>query len=1253
MKCSPRYTKIFDRIDIVHNELEEEVVMTANRIVNFLPYAMKTFERLREKDRCVPLGDCSAAMYVAFFYHMLSDFTTMAPDAVIENMTRALPPTTNAKLLAKLGEQKYNNYITPEAFGDMMDLLWEDKDLNLLQYSSGSCADWIRMAYAVRGPHHNWKCDQRWEKLITRQFCRPKHASNLDECAGGEGVCYINGETDGVCGKQGLSEMTLYNHECQRRYGQIPAFCCKKKPQDIPETTMTFYSNEYHNLRIAIDPMVQESAELIANLKKTFTRASAMLYEATGFRAVFRSIRILLPHTWSANLATEPRGEEKVSGAEFYVKRDVNRDLDGIDSTRITMSTIQFGYCGSRGLGTQLTPRDISGKNSAANVVKHFAFNRYGIFREFPRSENELELKDALNKFPPRCVQDNSTTYLYCNGSFDVLISSDSKATGSIAWIPDYADYPGLEKIVHFCDGRDCDEHRHHNKDIDNTQNRICDKRATLDVILDSADFNGAGYPPRHGMNTQPVFKIVHPNYERDPNPPKPSGDDTRPPALTTTAGSPLETVGNTELDTHAPTTMFYDFTTMGHVNIETTMKPKTPKPSPPVQGPKRIVLVLDESGSMSDNNKIGNLKAAAGQFVDMTDPSIEVAVVSFAGSSRVLSQLKQGTADGKAQLKQAIFSLNANGGTCIQEGMNDALRLLAATGQKGGQIILMTDGENNCGGDYIEMTKHGLRAQEAVVHTCAITASADGALKLYADMMHGKSFLITNGNDVVSFIQEMQALLSAATEDSSTDKVTLMNEVIEVTAHKQVEQPIFLDKGLGKQNLITVMYNKNEVSSMSGEMVSPDKAAKEVPCQDESNYGKMNCELALKPTPGQWTLRMRPVSVNSQETKTKVTVTASATVNKTESDTFSIVGTILKPTIYTGRKDVRFWEKDNLDHAQAFVATVSFGRFAVLGATVKAHITYQDGSKWSVDLSDNGEAYRVGKGADLYENDGIYTALSDSFPKKEGRYSVVLEVVAEEKKAYYTRDVLLGIPKAARYMQQTEHLVTPVTFKRMLSIGMFEVRSGARGYMPLFAHDDNVAVRRMRTGENVGITYRNAEEAEVHLPRPGRVTGLTLRYSSVDQDFARFSFIFNAVGRDGMASGFPSYYLLNVSTNILAVQGRGEEIEVSPLVDTKFKFDYIPRRGEDADEPGMPVVLTAKLPMSKWRKATKLYFSASAYNYDEYTEEWMAGPHSNIVVSGIDQSALNVCSSDGTGNCASTPSEGVPFFLKISNHSS
>ncbi len=107
------------------------------------------------------------------------------------------------------------------------------------------------------------------------------------------------------------------------------------------------------------------------------------------------------------------------------------------------------------------------------------------------------------------------------------------------------------------------------------------------------------------------------------------------------------------------------------------------------------VVLVIDTSGSMGDNNRLVKAKEAANAFVDtlLEGDGVNtnrIAVVEFNFYPSIVQAL---TSD-KTVLKSAINGLSANGGTYTQASVRTARGILDSSTADYKNIVLLSDGE-------------------------------------------------------------------------------------------------------------------------------------------------------------------------------------------------------------------------------------------------------------------------------------------------------------------------------------------------------------------------------------------------------------------------------------------------------------------------------------------------------------------------------------------------------------------------------
>ncbi len=117
-----------------------------------------------------------------------------------------------------------------------------------------------------------------------------------------------------------------------------------------------------------------------------------------------------------------------------------------------------------------------------------------------------------------------------------------------------------------------------------------------------------------------------------------------------------------------------------------------------PALPPSNYVFLIDVSGSMADEDKLGLLKSGFKQLVDSLQAEDRVAIVTYAGSAGVA--LPSTTGNEKDRIKRALNRLGSGGSTAGAQGILTAYDIARTHFIKGGnnRIILGTDGDFNVG---------------------------------------------------------------------------------------------------------------------------------------------------------------------------------------------------------------------------------------------------------------------------------------------------------------------------------------------------------------------------------------------------------------------------------------------------------------------------------------------------------------------------------------------------------------------------
>jgi Ca-activated chloride channel family protein len=125
---------------------------------------------------------------------------------------------------------------------------------------------------------------------------------------------------------------------------------------------------------------------------------------------------------------------------------------------------------------------------------------------------------------------------------------------------------------------------------------------------------------------------------------------------------------------------------------------------------PANLTFVVDVSGSMARENRLGLVQRALGLLIDELRPDDRVALVVYGTRGRVLLEP---TAD-HGRLRQAITELRPEGATNAEEGLTLAYSLAARESRRGviNRVILCSDGVANVGDTSAELILQRVESQ-------------------------------------------------------------------------------------------------------------------------------------------------------------------------------------------------------------------------------------------------------------------------------------------------------------------------------------------------------------------------------------------------------------------------------------------------------------------------------------------------------------------------------------------------------------
>ncbi len=176
---------------------------------------------------------------------------------------------------------------------------------------------------------------------------------------------------------------------------------------------------------------------------------------------------------------------------------------------------------------------------------------------------------------------------------------------------------------------------------------------------------------------------------------------------------------------------------------------------------PMTIVLVLDRSGSMKQDNKIDALKAAVGTFLAGLPEGSRVAVIAFSSKIDLVCPF---TTE-KRQVLSAVEAIEPSGSTRYFDAVDAALKLLGEeTGRRA--VLAMTDGQDTDSRLPIASVVATSRRLGLPVHTLGLgegDAIDSEALDRLAHETRGQSYLARDAASLKAIYQELADRLGSS----------------------------------------------------------------------------------------------------------------------------------------------------------------------------------------------------------------------------------------------------------------------------------------------------------------------------------------------------------------------------------------------------------------------------------------------------------------------------------------------------------
>jgi len=196
---------------------------------------------------------------------------------------------------------------------------------------------------------------------------------------------------------------------------------------------------------------------------------------------------------------------------------------------------------------------------------------------------------------------------------------------------------------------------------------------------------------------------------------------------------------------------------------------------------PVGVVLAIDTSGSMAQNNKMESAKSAARQFVQSRGPNDQIAIVSFASQPRVVVNF---TSDPNLLLN-GINTLQPTGETALWEGVRTAAGLFGDHPDLQPNIVLLTDGKDTVSGSNASQAQASAQSAHAAVFSVGLQGGDfdGGPIQALAQVTGGQYLATANPAALTQLYGQVQQSIQNQYQISYTSKSTADALQIEVAA--------------------------------------------------------------------------------------------------------------------------------------------------------------------------------------------------------------------------------------------------------------------------------------------------------------------------------------------------------------------------------------------------------------------------------------------------------------------------------------
>jgi len=810
--------------------------------------------------------------------------------------------------------------------------------------------------------------------------------------------------------------------------------------------------NGYEGVVIAINPNVPEDQRIIESLQKIWSDASKSLYIATKERTYFREITILVPTTWTS-------GSYGKAGKVSYDKADV-LIADAHPGYGNEPYTLQFGLCGGHGEYIHLTPDYVMNDTHVESwgpkgkvMVHEWAHLRWGVFDEsggdgYPEFYINKDGEVEANKCPA--------------GLKGEMVHVTENENGETEWSDCDRDDQTFLPIEGEC-------HFFPKENQDNVTASLMSLQY-LDYVVhfchddqsDPANMHNKDAPNEHNKlcSQRSVWDVVT------------STDDFQ--------GLKPASVGN----------------------LEPTFNVVQQKES------SQFVLVIDTSGSMASDNlngdetKMTNAIQAADAFIKTyASEGSNVAIVDFDSSARMNSDLYKLSSDSHRSYLSSFLPTegDANGGTEISEGVDEAISILERSGQaEGSQIMCLTDGI----GSWYDPTAQSVKDKGIIFNSVFFgVAEGNDFLTDLADETGGAWTFANSLVELKDFFEKISHDESGKTEGKN---LQIKSESISLSGGDYTGK-VSIDSTIGTNTVFSFSYSGAyapyiDLVDPLGKLYCsanhfPAGCTQQLGVVDET-YKSITFKIPGVAEVGAWIYKVQAYS------STTITASVSSMASDPNVEPISFKSSMSSSSADTATPIILY-------------AQVTQGFKPVLNADVSALVTFPDGTSTTVKLLDGGAS------PDTRKNDGVYSRYFTEY-KTTGRYSMKVQVSGKGSSSTARKT---GMSAAYKYGVVADD-------------GTLKLNSNYYGSSEVLATVDAEDIDDFERTESLGgFEYDGPEISEASdLFEPSRVLDFAANQIDVNDVTKGIGLQFTAPGDDfdvGQASRYELRYTYNDTSSL------------------------------------------------------------------------------------------------------------------------